>query len=57
MLNKPYGVLTAYKEAMIRKWTSHHLLARIQEEIKQCAKLWETAEHHKRVESFMNRKS
>ncbi|MFC3882688.1 enoyl-CoA hydratase/isomerase family protein [Bacillus songklensis] len=57
ILKKPYSVLTAYKEAMIRKWTSQNLFAQIQEEIKQCAKLWETDEHHKRVDSFMNRKS
>ncbi|PLT34312.1 enoyl-CoA hydratase/isomerase family protein [Bacillus sp. V5-8f] len=50
------GVIQAYKQMVVRKWKLGGLEERMQQEIAQCAKLWETEAHHQAVQSFLNKK-
>ncbi|GLC87565.1 enoyl-CoA hydratase/isomerase family protein [Lysinibacillus piscis] len=50
------SVQTAYKEIVLRKWKEHHLYERIMEEIKTCARLWESEAHHEAVQQFLTKK-
>ncbi|WP_416826951.1 enoyl-CoA hydratase/isomerase family protein [Ectobacillus polymachus] len=49
------SVLTAYKQAAVRKWKDSNVKERMDEEIKNCARLWESDHHHEAVNSFLNR--
>lgn len=50
------SVHRAYKQMLIRKWTSQKLVDHIKEEVKICANLWEAEEHHQAVQKFLTRK-
>ncbi len=45
----------SYKQMLIRKWTEQKLLNRIKEEVRTCAKLWESDEHHAAVQKFLTK--
>ncbi|OMP68512.1 enoyl-CoA hydratase/isomerase family protein [Domibacillus epiphyticus] len=49
-------VLTAYKKMRIARWDSYGLKERIEQEIKQCAALWEQEAHHDAVANFLSKK-
>ncbi|WP_042349042.1 enoyl-CoA hydratase/isomerase family protein [Bacillus massiliigorillae] len=53
---KQSGVLQAYKQMLVRKWNMTDLKKRMEEEIRLCAKLWESDEHHEAVAQFRNRR-
>lgn len=50
------SVHRSYKQMLIRRWDSQNLLGRIQEEVKACSILWESAEHHEAVQNFLNKR-
>ena len=56
LLKLDRGVLSSYKEILIRKWLKSELAERIDEEVRSCAKLWEREEHHEQVEKFNSKK-
>jgi len=45
----------AYKEIEIRKWQERNLYERVMEEIRLCAKLWESDAHNEAVNRFLNK--
>lgn len=49
------SVQKAYKEILIRKWNSQHLKERVMEEVRTCAKLWESEAHHQAVKQFLSK--
>ncbi|MGG3943736.1 enoyl-CoA hydratase/isomerase family protein [Peribacillus psychrosaccharolyticus] len=49
-LEKELGVLSAYKELLIAKWKQSGLKERMEQESRQCAKLWATDAHHHAVD-------
>lgn len=51
------SVHRAYKEIELRKWRERNVYGRVMEEIKLCAKLWESEEHEKAVERFLSKSS
>jgi enoyl-CoA hydratase len=55
MLIKEAGVLQAYKRIWTRKWMESNLRERMEEEVKNCALLWESEAHHKQVEKFIKK--
>jgi len=50
------SVHRAYKQMLVRKWTSQKLLDQIKEEVKTCAILWEADEHHTAVQKFLTKR-
>lgn len=48
-------VLSAYKKILIGKWESTNLHKRIFEEVRSCAKLWESEAHHLQVNRFLKK--
>jgi enoyl-CoA hydratase len=56
MLTRELGVLRAYKQFLISKWEAANLKRRMEKEIRECAKLWETEAHHQAVVNFFNKK-
>ncbi|WP_078413487.1 enoyl-CoA hydratase/isomerase family protein [Priestia abyssalis] len=57
ILRKPSNVLVSYKQAMLEKWELMNMKERMEKEIRRCAILWESEEHHEAVEAFKSRKS
>lgn len=55
-INKQANVLSSYKKISIRKWELAEVERRIEQEVRQCAKLWEDDAHHKAVENFLQKK-
>lgn len=49
------GVHRAYKEIELRNWRERNMYGRVMEEIRVCAKLWESEEHAKAVEKFLSK--
>ncbi|OLN21485.1 enoyl-CoA hydratase [Domibacillus antri] len=49
-------VLTAYKKILTAKWESSGLKERMEQEIRQCAILWEQEAHHEAVAAFLSKK-
>jgi enoyl-CoA hydratase len=49
-------VLSAYKNMLVSKWEETNLQKRIEEEVRRCAKLWQSEAHHQQVASFLNKK-
>lgn len=45
----------AYKEMAIRKWQKTDLQERVEQEVRQCAVLWERDAHHEAVDRFLNK--
>lgn len=56
MLTRELGVLQAYKQLVIKKYEEVNLRGRMEMEIRECAKLWETEAHHQAVANFLNKK-
>lgn len=56
MLTRELGVLQAYKQLLINKFEVANLQGRMETEIRDCAKLWETEAHHQAVANFLNKK-
>ncbi|TCN25724.1 enoyl-CoA hydratase/isomerase family protein [Mesobacillus foraminis] len=55
LLDKDGAVLTAYKEMLRKKWANASVLERMEEEVKNCAALWEKEVHHEKVASFLKK--
>ena len=49
------SVHQAYKEIELRKWRERNMYERVMEEIRMCAKLWESEAHHEAVNNFLNK--
>jgi enoyl-CoA hydratase len=56
MMKLETDVLSAYKEILVRKWEETNLQMRIEEEVRRCAKLWQSEAHHQQVASFLKKK-
>ncbi|MFD0825225.1 enoyl-CoA hydratase/isomerase family protein [Neobacillus sp. M.A.Huq-85] len=57
LLSKDKGVLQSYKQIWIRRWEETKLQERIETEVRNCARLWESESHHQYVKMFMNKKT
>ena len=55
ILEKEAGVLSAYKQMLIHKWSAASLPYRIEMEVQNCARLWATEEHHQKVRGFLKK--
>ena len=49
------SVHRAYKEIAIRKWQEVNLKQRVDQEIRECARLWAQEAHHQAVDGFLNK--
>ncbi|WP_332647942.1 enoyl-CoA hydratase/isomerase family protein [Lysinibacillus sp. 54212] len=49
------SVHQAYKEIELRKWRERNMYERVMEEVRTCAKLWESEAHHAAVNSFLTK--
>jgi enoyl-CoA hydratase len=49
------SVHQAYKEIEIRKWQESNMYERVMDEIRLCAKLWESDAHNEAVNHFLNK--
>ncbi|KYG89405.1 enoyl-CoA hydratase/isomerase family protein [Metasolibacillus sp. FSL K6-0083] len=49
------AVHQAYKEIELRKWRERNMYERVMEEVRTCAKLWESEAHHQAVNSFLTK--
>jgi enoyl-CoA hydratase len=56
MLKLETDVLSAYKKMVVSKWAETNLQKRIQEEVSNCSKLWQSEAHHLQVASFLKDK-
>lgn len=56
MLMVEGAVLRAYKSMYIQKWTFSNIVGRVNEEVHNCAVLWEGEAHHNQVSKFLNSK-
>lgn len=56
ILTRDLGVLRAYKQLLISKWEDTNLKGRMEKEIRECSRLWETEAHHQAVANFFNKK-
>jgi enoyl-CoA hydratase len=56
MLKLETDVLSAYKKMLVNKWEETNLQKRIEEEVRSCAKLWQSEAHHQQVASFLKDK-
>jgi enoyl-CoA hydratase len=50
------GVLESYKTMLVRKWTAADIASRMEQEVRTCAKLWESDAHHTVVNNFLAKK-
>lgn len=57
ILSRDLGVVQSYKRIWIRKWEVALLRERIEEEVSNCASLWESDAHHEQVKIFMRKKT
>ncbi|KGR73794.1 enoyl-CoA hydratase/isomerase family protein [Ureibacillus sinduriensis] len=55
MRNIHPDVHRAYKEIELRKWKEKNMYERVMEEIRLCAKLWESDAHNEAVARFLNK--
>lgn len=49
------SVHRAYKEIELRKWRERNMYERVMEEVRTCAKLWESEAHHAAVNHFLTK--
>lgn len=49
------SVYQAYKEIQLRKWEEKNMYEHVMEEIRLCAKLWESDAHNEAVQRFLNK--
>jgi enoyl-CoA hydratase len=47
----------SYKKIWINKWEQTKLRERMEEEVQNCASLWESDAHHRHVRTFINKKT
>jgi enoyl-CoA hydratase len=52
---QPLGVITSYKTLQLKRFDQQKIKKNVQLEIKRCAKLWASDEHHRRVEAFLKK--
>lgn len=52
---QPLGVITSYKTLQLQRYDQQRIKQNVQDEIKRCAQLWASDEHHKRVEAFLKK--
>jgi enoyl-CoA hydratase len=52
---QPLGVITSYKKLQLKRFDQQKIKKNVQLEIKRCAKLWASDEHHRRVEAFLKK--
>lgn len=45
----------AYKEIELRKWRERNMYERVMDEVRLCAKLWESEAHHEAVQGFLTK--
>lgn len=55
MISLETDVLSAYKSMLLQKWELLNLQKRMQQEVRTCAKLWESEAHHKQVDRFLSK--
>ncbi len=56
MLSNDLSVLNSYKKIWIRKWEETKLRERMEDEVRNCAVLWESDAHHEYVKAFIRKK-
>lgn len=56
LLQKSLPVLHAYKSRLLDSYDLDLISERVEKEVRQCARLWESDEHHEHVKSFLTRK-
>ncbi len=49
------NVQKAYKQIELRKWVQQNLFERVMDEVRTCAKLWESEAHHEAVANFLTK--
>lgn len=54
-VSKSAGVLAAYKRMWLNRLDTDKIMKNIDEEIRMCAKLWESDEHHEAVQNFLKK--
>ncbi|MCM3717270.1 enoyl-CoA hydratase/isomerase family protein [Fictibacillus phosphorivorans] len=52
---QPLGVITSYKTLQLTRYDQNKIKQNVQDEVRRCAKLWASDEHHKRVEAFLKK--
>lgn len=52
---QPLGVLTSYKTLQLKRFDQQKIKQNVLHEIRRCAKLWASDEHHRRVEAFLKK--
>lgn len=52
---QPLGVITSYKTLQLERFDQQKIKQNVQHEIRRCAKLWASDEHHRRVEAFLKK--
>jgi enoyl-CoA hydratase len=52
---QPLGVINSYKTLQLKRYDQQKIKHNVQLEIKRCAKLWASDEHHRRVEAFLKK--
>lgn len=57
LLSNDSIVLQSYKRLWIRKWEEAKLRERMEEEVRNCATLWESEVHHGHVQKFVSKKT
>jgi len=54
-MDKSARVLAAYKQIWLRRLDTEKIVKNIDEEIRSCARLWESDEHHEAVQNFLKK--
>ncbi|MCA0990119.1 enoyl-CoA hydratase/isomerase family protein [Pseudalkalibacillus hwajinpoensis] len=57
LLKRSPLILSSYKTYWLNSLDSHLIRHRVEEEIRSCARLWDTEEHHQAVKAFLNKNS
>ncbi|MBY6036204.1 enoyl-CoA hydratase/isomerase family protein [Fictibacillus nanhaiensis] len=52
---QPLGVIASYKALQLQRYDTQKIKQNVLLEIKRCAKLWASDEHHKRVDAFLKK--
>lgn len=52
---QPLGVISSYKTLQLQRYDQQKIKNNVQLEIKRCAKLWASDDHHRRVEEFLKK--
>ncbi|PFG12863.1 enoyl-CoA hydratase/isomerase family protein [Bacillus sp. es.036] len=57
LLKRSPLILSTYKTYWLNSLDPHLIRHRVEEEIRSCARLWDTEEHHQAVKAFLNKNS